>query len=198
MLRDCHTHNLNSTDGIISINPGFTYFLPDKHYSCGIHPWIEEQSPDIIDSLITTLNNPQIIAVGEAGLDRLKGLSLEIQTKIFLKQIELSEQLSLPIIIHSVRTSSELLHLKKTINPSQPWIFHGFRGGYLQAKQLSDAGFYISIGEKFNYDAIKAIPDNLLLLETDESKLTIQEIASRVKPDALKISTYNLNNLLNK
>lgn len=200
MLRDCHTHNLASTDGIISVNPDFNDFKPNKNYSCGIHPWTTHQIENettLFDQLEKTCSEKKIIALGEAGIDRMRGLPLTAQINIFIKQIELSEKYGLPIILHCVKASSELLQLKKKFNPRQPWIFHCFRGGFINARQLTDAGLYLSIGEKFNRDGIKGIPHNKLLVETDESQLSIEEIAARIGPDALKISTYNLNNLLN-
>lgn len=199
MLRDCHTHNLNSDNGIISIYPGFTDFEKNKCYSCGIHPWKTSFfDDDNLDSLIKYIVNNKICAIGESGIDYLKGASVDTQEKLFIKQIELSEAYNLPMIIHSVKSSSDIIRIKKKINPHQPWIFHGYRGGFLHAKNLIESGFYISIGEYFNPDAIKAIPNDKLLIETDESKLSIEQIANRIKPDTLKISTYNLNNLLNK
>ena len=197
MLSDCHTHNLASENGIISVKPGFSSFEEGKTYSCGLHPWDENITSESFEELLKTLNHPQVVAIGECGLDRLRGAPLPFQKDIFLKHIDLSESLRKPLIIHCVRAGDELLRLKKEKNPHNPWIFHGFRGGFIQAKQLTDAGIYISLGEKFNKEALKGIPDSFLLTETEESKLTIDEIASRIKEDALEISTINLNKILN-
>lgn len=200
MLSDCHTHNLDSSVGIISVTPDYTNFKDDKSYSCGLHPWntSEDFNSDELIGLENLLINKQIIAIGEAGLDRLKGPPIEVQEKIFMRQIDLSESFGLPLIIHCVRATADLLRIKKNIAPKQPWILHGFRGNYMSAKQLCDSGFYISIGEKFNPQSIEAIPSDKLLVETDESSLSIEEIARSINPQALEISTYNLNNLLNK
>ena len=61
-----------------------------------------------------------------------------------------------------------------------PWIIHGFRGKEILAEQLLRAGFYLSIGERFNPDAVRAIPDSRLLLETDTSSYSISQIITTI------------------
>lgn len=193
ILKDCHTHNLNSFDGIISIEPGFENLETGKFYSCGIHPWKTDTYN--FDLLKKTLSHKNVIAIGEAGIDYLRGAPVNIQEKIFMEEIELSEIMKLPIIIHCVRASSDIIRIRKKSSAQQPWIIHGFRGGYKHACQLINAGLYISLGEYFNKDSIDAIPNERLLVETDESFISIEDIAKCIKPDALDISTNNLYKL---
>ena len=62
-----------------------------------------------------------------------------------------------------------------------PWILHGFRGNInVLANVLNTPNIYISIGEKFNAEAVKSIPADRLLLETDESELAIDTICENV------------------
>ena len=70
----------------------------------------------------------QFVAVGEAGFDKLTAAPMELQVRMFEKQVELSEKYRLPLIIHCVKAMDELLAVRKKLNPAQPWIWHGFRG----------------------------------------------------------------------
>ena len=85
-----------------------------------------------------------------------------------LKWIEISENRELPLILHIVRAFPEIIALKKQLSPKQPWIIHGFRGKPQLASELLRHGFYLSIGEKYNPEAVAVIPRDRLLLESDE------------------------------
>lgn len=152
--------------------------------SVGLHPWlIEGDGNRQFDTLEQIAADPQVVAIGEAGLDTLRGPSIEIQEQLLRKEILLSEQLGKPLILHIVRAWSPLLRLRRELAPLQPWILHGFRGKPELVKQLSSSGtnrFFFSIGEKFNPEAVAAIPADRLLVETDESLLPITEIIERV------------------
>ena len=100
----------------------------------GIHPWQADKAfgvPDLSGKL----------AIGECGLDALRGPSLEVQEEVFRGQIALSERLGKPLIIHCVKALDRLLKVQKTPIPSQKWMFHGFRGKPQQLRSLLDAGF---------------------------------------------------------
>lgn len=165
MILDTHTHNLLSADGIISVDPLFDSFEHGKHYSVGIHPWLTGQ--DNIEETMSMLDNiatrNDVAAIGETGIDRLRGASEEIQTHIFIHHIKLAEHTGKPLIIHCVKALDIILRLHKEHRPSSPWIIHGFRGNAETARQITSRGIYLSLGEKFNPDAILNIPPHLLL-----------------------------------
>lgn len=178
MIIDCHTHDHHRTDAIISVAP--TDFHPEEGftYSVGIHPWSTDQSTDF-SILAQAAAHPTVIAIGETGIDRLRGADTETQKKIFERHILLSEQLHKPLIMHVVKAVDEVLAIHKTMKPRMPWIWHGFRGNAQMARQLTSKGIYLSLGERFNPKAAEAIDSDMLLLESDESMLSIREIAER-------------------
>ena len=154
--------------------------------SIGIHPWdlTAENSERLWDVLQRELErrkseNRPCVAIGEAGLDKLAAAPMELQVKIFERQVALSEDCRLPLIIHCVKAVDELLAVKKRLAPLQPWIWHGFRGKAQQASQLLRHGFYLSLGEHYSQEAMRAIPASRLFLETDESALDISNIIRR-------------------
>lgn len=154
--------------------------------SIGIHPWdlTAENSERLWDVLQRELErrkseNRPCVAIGEAGLDKLAAAPMELQVEIFERQVALSEDCRLPLIIHCVKAVDELLAVKKRLAPLQPWIWHGFRGKAQQASQLLRHGFYLSLGEHYSREAMQAIPASRLFLETDESVLDISDIIRR-------------------
>lgn len=154
--------------------------------SIGIHPWdlTAENSERLWGVLQRELErrkseNHPCVAIGEAGLDKLAAAPMELQVEIFERQVALSEDCRLPLIIHCVKAVDELLAVKKRLAPLQPWIWHGFRGKAQQASQLLRHGFYLSLGEHYSQEAMRAIPASRLFLETDESALDISDIIRR-------------------
>lgn len=188
MILDIHTHRLpDCTDAALwssCMNDRKSQeFNQATWISVGIHPWhllpdnLNEQL-DWLESVITT--DRRVLAIGEAGLDRLCQTPFKLQLKAFRIIIELSEKHRLPLIIHAVKTFNEIMALKKEIRPFQPWIIHGFRGKKELAGSLLRQDFHLSVGEKFNTEVVKTIPSEHLLAETDESLADISDIIGRM------------------
>ena len=112
----------------------------------GIHPWhlTESNADGHWQWLVEMANRPQVVAIGEGGLDKLKGPSLVLQMDVFKRCVLLAEERSLPLIIHAVKCSNELIRLKKELRPVQPWIIHGYRGNPQITKQMAKVGFMFS------------------------------------------------------
>jgi len=168
-------------------------------FSVGIHPWDSENSTLKIGGLSEKLNSKRCIALGEIGLDKLKGPSMEIQLSVFKEQIALSEELELPVIIHCVRAWNELKQVKKALNPKQIWIFHGFTKTRLY-KEVLENGFYISIGTAVFTDEkvqeiLLAIPNERLFLETDNSNCLISAVYQKVS-ELKKLPLHELEQIL--
>ncbi len=178
---DIHSHDSNRADSaIINILPEED-IRPGVYYSVGIHPWnTPTVTPSTLDSLASKARNEQIVAIGETGLDALKGGDIAKQIELFKFHINLSEQQRKPLIIHAVKTFPEIIKLKKELKPSQPWIIHGFRGKPELAQELLRHGFYISLGEKFNKETASIIPEDKLFYESDESPLPIEKIIALI------------------
>lgn len=175
-----HTHSLVHPESeILAQSPDL--FPSDKlpvYTSIGIHPWFltEENAESQWKALQKQVSHPSVLAIGEGGLDKLKGPDMELQVKILKQQVALSEEKSLPLIIHCVKAFNELIQLKKELRPHQPWIIHGFRGKEALAIDCIRHGFYLSYGEHFQENALKATPQEKLFIETDESEIPVQEI----------------------
>ena len=206
-LLDCHTHNPERwRDAIVSCRPWefarLSADYPDAVFSVGVHPWDTascdaaglERSLQMLEDIA---NDPRVVAIGEAGQDGLRGASDDVQETVLRRQIELSETVGKPLVIHCVRRYDRMLHLQREMRPQQPWIWHGFRGKPELARQILAASprNYISLGERFNPIAAASIPSDRLLAETDESPLPITQIITSIassRPEAAPALTHHL------
>ena len=163
---DFHTHKVPAEKEVVAIVEG--------RETWGIHPWRADEEfvvPDLSGKL----------AIGECGLDGLRGPSMERQEEVFIQQIKLSEEVEKPLIIHCVKALDRLLQLHKELKPKQMWMLHGFRGKPQQLRSLLDAGFFVSFGFAFNEESLRICPIDRLLLETDaDEERSIEELYNNV------------------
>lgn len=134
--------------------------------SFGLHPWhLTDDWQSELSALEARISPPCF--VGECGLDHLCSTPYPLQLAAFEAQIQLSERLALPLVLHCVRAIDDVLRLKH--GTRQPWIFHGFRGKPQQLRQLLDHGFYVSFGFRHNTESLRACHLHRLFLETDDT-----------------------------
>ena len=152
-------------------------------FSVGVHPWfLTETNHDEQLNFVERYGSQQsVAAIGEAGIDKLKGVSLELQIKIFEEQVKISEQLKKTLIIHCVKGWDELFAAHKKMKPQMAWLIHGFRGKKELAHQLISKGMYLSLWCEFvlkpdSAELLRSIPLNRLFLETDGSGIDIRII----------------------
>ena len=185
---DIHTHTAKMDEGLIQIvNLDLGRPCPEQgFYSYGIHPWVLDDTGFQIEEALAILEErlrlPNVLALGEAGLDKTHKDSFERQIGLFERQIELSEALHKPMILHDVRSHNEILALRKKHKAQQPWILHGFNGTEQDIRQLTGQGLYLSVGESLLHPkrkiakSLKYIPLELLFLETDMAEIGIETI----------------------
>lgn len=180
-----HTHrpSMQSTGEIVNCTPA--QFAPQtgRWYSVGIHPWDvaangNEPAPPHaqLKKLEQAACHPQVLAIGEAGLDKAASAPMQQQLEAFRQQALLAEKAGKPLIIHLVKATDELLAVKKALVPRQTWVIHGFRGKPQMADTLLRHGFCLSFGEKFQTESLRITPADRLFFETDESTMPIAHI----------------------
>ncbi len=205
---DIHTHEAAPGNGIFSVDVLMAHEertpanLKGILYTCGIHPWhLNENNHDILLALVRErCSDPRIIAIGEAGFDKIKGPSMDLQRRTFEEQVEISEETGKPLVVHCVRAWDELLGEHKKLGPKMPWMVHGFRGKYDLAMQLISKGMYISFW--FDYiikaessELVRSLPVERIFLETDGADVDIRDIYNKVSAD-LEITVEKLKELL--
>ncbi|MCP4309850.1 MAG: TatD family hydrolase [Bacteroidetes bacterium] len=169
------------------------------YFSVGFHPYnvgkVDEQ--DTLKKVRLATENPNVFAIGEIGLDKSIEEPLEVQKRIFEKQVDIAEITDLPIILHVVRAFNEMIEFMKARKPSVPMIIHGYNGSREMAKELVKAGFLISFGEAIAgehsriIEALPVVPVEKMFLETDEGDLDIREVY-HMAAEAKGISTDQL------
>lgn len=130
----------------------------------------------------------KVVAIGEVGLDyywkpktaRKKELFKQKQKDLLIKQLEIAEELSLPVIFHCRVAHQDLLEVLTNLqfathNLQLRGVMHGFVGDSVQLQQYLDLGLYIGFNgiifkniEGVNFEEnIKITPLDKILLETD-------------------------------
>jgi TatD DNase family protein len=205
---DIHTHGAKPAEGIFIIENLMAHegILPGNAsavaFSFGIHPWFlnENNHRQLISSVKESASHASVIAVGEAGFDKIRGPSLELQRKVFESQVYTAGEHLKPVIIHCVRAWDELLDVHKKLRPVTPWLVHGFRGSVELATQLLAKGMYLSLW--FDYvvrpesaQLLRRLPKERIFLETDGANISIRDLYQKVAVD-LSISVDELKSII--
>ena len=161
---DVHTHR-RGPGLITSVEPGEDTTGAER-LSVGVHPW-HADTGDVAAVRRMALDDPRVVAIGECGLDRLRGAAMAEQLSVFRAQAELSERHAVPMTLHCVRAFDLILQARKAWHPRQTWTIHGFRGGPALAEQLLRAGCDLSFGPRHNAEAWNLTPENRRHRETD-------------------------------
>lgn len=150
----------------------------DVWLGVGVHPWETAHLADI-DALMGELRDEArrlgAVALGEFGLDKFRGASLERQVEFFEAQLKLSCDLDLPVVLHQVGYQEEFLRsLARVGAPRAGGVVHGFGGDAAFGRALVRRGLFLGIGPRATYESSKKLhgvlremPLEHLLLETD-------------------------------
>lgn len=154
-----------------------------RQLTVGLHPWDTEgwDLPRLREELSVAISDSRVVAIGEVGIDPLRGAEVARQEELLREQLAMAIEAGMPVMFHIVRRYDILMRLHKDMRPVAAWGVHGFRGNEEVARQLVKAGIYISVGMKFNVEAVRLVPGELLLLETDElPEAEIAEVVEKV------------------
>jgi TatD DNase family protein len=183
---DFHSHSKLTEKDIFRINSQDVHDLDlhdDSYYSIGIHPWYIDNSR--IDTSIKILESNiklrNCIAIGEAGLDRIKGPEIEIQKRVFQSQIDFACHYRLPLVIHCVKSFDILFNIFSSQSPNIFCIIHGFNKSVELARSLIKKGFLLSFGDSVLkslqlQNLVQSLNPDSFFLETDDSSCSIGEI----------------------
>ena len=199
MLIDIHKHSISAQGkkSIQNLYKDFQSIEIGRFYSIGIHPWyFDEDFESQIENLISYANHVSVLAIGEAGLDKICKTDFELQQIIFSKQIQLANELRKPLIIHCVKAWAEVFSLLEKGKVNVPVIFHGFNKSKSLAHEIVEQGYYLSFGKALKKESIKEvvreIAINRFFLETDDADVKIEEIY-KLAANALSIDLNSLS-----
>lgn len=147
----------------------------------GLHPtYVKDDYEKQLASLYTILNQKQVLAIGEIGLDYYWDISfVDQQKKAFELQCQWALEKHVWVDIHCRKAYADLIKiLKKPAFTDVIGIVHCFSGDAAEAKHLVDLGFLLGIGGVITYkntnlfESIRQIPLDYIVLETDAPYLT--------------------------
>ena len=165
------------------------------HAALGVDPH-KAAKPDArrLDELRELLAHPKVVAVGETGLDNARAQATpEEQRRLFDAQLALAEELGLPVVVRTrdadEDTAAALAGFGGTV------IMHCFSSPGLLATVL-ERGYYVSFAGNATYpsapelrEAAVAVPEDLILVETDAPYLAPQPVRGRPNEPAHVLHT---------
>ena len=142
------------------------------YFAAGIHPENMDEVCDT-DFIKEMSKHEKCVAVGEIGFDYyFDPTSAEKQKQVFEKQLILSKELNLPVIVHDRDAHADTLELLKKHRPKG--VVHCFSGSPETAREIVSLGMYIGIGGVITFKNAKRLPEvakelplDRILLETD-------------------------------
>ncbi len=137
--------------------------------------------------------NPKVVAIGESGLDYYYNISPEnIQKKIFREQIELSQDIKLPIIMHNRNSIDDLFSILELTNLKYG-VVHCFSESWKVADKLLSKNIKLSFTGMITFvkepihEVLEKIDLKDFFLETDSPYLApIPYRGKRNEPSLIK------------
>lgn len=145
----------------------------------GLHPHEATQG---VDSVLSLLGAPEVVAVGECGLDYHYDHSpREVQREAFAAQIRLASERGLALVVHTREAWDDTWGILRGEGMPERTVFHCFTGGPAEADQCLDLGGFLSFSGIVTFkgagdvrEAAARCPLDRLLVETDAPYLSPQ------------------------
>ena len=146
----------------------------------GLHPeCLSENSFEDLKVIKKLAGFPKVVAIGEIGLDYYWNKdNKEAQKNLFIKQIEIANRLSKPIVIHNRDAIYDTLRILKEHPVQKKGIFHCCPLNPELIKEGLKLGYYISFSGNItfknakSFDAVSIVPMDRILIETDAPYLS--------------------------
>lgn len=142
----------------------------------GIHPeFADIVNDEVIEEIRSLADFSKVRAIGEIGLDYFSDENppREIQKAAFIRQMQLAEELQMPVVIHDRDAHEDTLNILKQF-PKVKGVVHCFSGSVEFAKECLKLGYYIGFtgvvtfkNAKKAVEVAKSVPLDRILLETD-------------------------------
>jgi TatD DNase family protein len=147
--------------------------------TAGIHPHAASTwSPEAMTEVGDLLGEPEVVAVGETGLDfHYDNSPRDVQLRSFEAHLDLAENTGLPVVVHSRSADAEMIEVLRRRGADVTGVLHCFTGTDALFEAGLHAGWYFSFGGMVTFksfagqDHLTRIPWNRLMLETDSPYL---------------------------
>jgi len=165
--------------------------FPDSlHMTVGVHPHDADDAPhDLQKQLLQLAQSPHVKAIGECGLDFNRNFSSPTnQQRVLIEQIEVANELNLPLYLHEREALKEQLSiLDRYASPRLPRLTHCFTGGRNAADAYNEREHWFGLtgwlcDARSNTELLTALPwlpKQRTVLETDAPFLLPRNIRPR-------------------
>ena len=180
---------------------------PQVSASVGVHPTYVAGNLASVDDIATLAEDPNVVAVGETGLDFYYNHSVKKdQISCFEEHIYAAQEKNLPLIVHTRLAENETFEiLNKYRKYNLKILMHCFTGTKKFAEKLLDLDAYFSASGIITFkktlelqETFKTIPINKLLIETDSPYLApIPKRGKNNEPSFIKYTAAKLAELKN-
>ncbi len=161
--------DLNTAKKVIALAEKYEYI----YAAVGFHPEnLDDMPEDYLQKIAELTKHPKVVAIGETGLDYHWDIPREKQQRVFEKQIKLSLELKMPLVVHDREAHGDVFELLRRYKPNA--LVHCFSGSVELMREAVRLGFYISLGGVVTFknarqsvEVASEIPLEKLLLETD-------------------------------
>lgn len=152
---------------------------PEIYAAIGVHPHqASDCTKEDLEEIKKLYSHKKVVAVGEIGLDYHYDFSpRDRQIEIFSHQVELANELRLPVIIHDREAHEDTYNILRKYKPKG--VIHCFSGSRELAQEAIDMGMYIGFGGAVTFknarkplEVAELVPLDRLLLETDAPYMT--------------------------
>lgn len=146
------------------------------YFTAGFHPdEIQRFNPENFEKVKNLCRHEKCVGVGEIGLDyHYEPYDKELQQRVFIAQLQLANELDLPVEIHSRDATKDTFDILKAHPLKRGGVMHCFSGSVEMAKEFIKLGFYISFAGVVTFknghrakEVAKNIPLDRILTETD-------------------------------
>jgi TatD DNase family protein len=166
-------------DGVMSLSNAHQ----NIYFTQGIHPHDAKEATQVdFDKISTRATLPKMVAVGEIGLDyHYNNSPVDIQKKVFEKQLQLACDYDLPVVIHTREADEDTRDILKNFIPhlKRKGVLHSFTSGRELAEYALSEGFYLGFNGIITFkrsdnvqEVVKLAPLEQILFETDSPFLT--------------------------
>ena len=156
---------------------------PEIYAAIGFHPTdIDGVSDEDFDQVMSHIDDPKVVAVGEIGLDYhwvKDPAQREKQKEWFIKQINFANEHKKPISIHNREAFEDCLKILKEHRPEYSGVMHCYSGSVELLKDVLNLGLYIGLDGPLTFTNAKTpkevceeVPLDKLLVETDSPYLS--------------------------
>ncbi len=172
--------------------------FPAVYATVGVHPHeAGAVGGGDMSRLAELAAHPKVVGIGETGLDYYRNRSPQAdQKRVFAAEMELAQNLALPVIIHTRRADVDSIPLLREHAAGTTVLLHCFSLPE-RLEELLSYGFYISFAGNVTFkkalalqEAARTVPADRFIIETDAPYLGPEPFRGRPNTPAKVRHTY--------